>query len=463
MKLISIGHQSWSLVAGSTHVLIDPILGSHFGSDVRRLFQIIPPRSVMIDRMPTVDAIIFTSEHLQHFSPATLAELRNLYPGKISATRVYIPELFPVVAQDLIEAWGYKVIRIDMERDFWIGELHCRFYRPANDILYWDNRVASIYVRDAAQQTLFIQSDTRISENFYRDVKAQVIPVPDVMVVTNNYQSSADGCSVGLDNLLPLPDPKYTRLAGLRLLEEIISHPIKKLPTVPTMIISGNGYSDAGHKIYIPWSNEKLASIASRLSLRREVYAMCPGQCFEVGTGQLNEGVDWIVCGEKNRENVIPAIKMKAPEIDIDELKKHLDTMARTWLVTRYGQALMAHTEYLGQPLGTKRLVLRFTGHSSGPLEFVLDISRVEFIRVRSRGSIAIKQYPFGICVDYKDYSQLLSGVLQVWELINLSASQWFLCDRFDSPLAFWLEYYNEQVDYERASCSYQAALLSSL
>jgi hypothetical protein len=51
---------------------------------------------------------------------------------------------------------------------------------------------------------------------------------------------------------------------------------------------------------------------------------------------------------------------------------------------------------------------------------------------------------------------------LQIWELLNLSVSQWYVCDRYDSPLAFWLEYYNEQVDYGRALRSYEMSLATA-
>jgi hypothetical protein len=99
----------------------------------------------------------------------------------------------------------------------------------------------------------------------------------------------------------------------------------------------------------------------------------------------------------------------------------------------------------------------------SQSIDFVLDVSRVEFVRVESLGASAIKQYPFGIRVDLADFSRLIMGELQVWELINISASQWYVCDRYDSPLAFWLEFYSEQVDEERARRSYQFSLVNGV
>ena len=136
--------------------------------------------------------------------------------------------------------------------------------------------------------------------------------------------------------------------------------------------------------------------------------------------------------------------------------------MARTWLITHYGQVLMAQSNYLGRPVGPCRAVLQLTRNDGVGQQWLLDVSRVEFVEVPDEGAGAIKRYPYGIRVDHDDFCQLLLGELQIWELLNLSASQWYVCDRYDSPLAFWLEYYNEQVDYGRALCSYEMSLATA-
>lgn len=464
MQLTSIGHQSWLVTAGDTHVLIDPVLGSHFGSDPLRPFRIVPFRTVSIDRMPAVDAIIFTTEHLQHFSPATLAQLQQEYPDKLNTTRVYVPELFPQVARDMIQACGYEVHAIDMQQDFSVGELSCRFYMPRSDVLFWDSRVASVYLCDLTRHALFIQSDTRIADSFYEDVNAGRVRAPNVMVVTNNFQTSVEGCSIGLDNLLPVADPKYARICGLRLLNEIVTKPSRALEACVTLLIAGNGYIDVDRKIRHLWSNRELAQIASQLSLLRTVLSLVPGECLDIGQTNRVDPAEWVhLQGESSREiaSIPPEWEWEGDKISLADMKAHLDTMAKTWLITTYGQVLMAQTHYLGRPLGARKLVIQLSGERQNTVDFVLDVSRVEFIPVESSGVFAIKQYPFGIRIDYRDFGRLIMGELQIWELINLSASQWYVCDRYDSPLAFWLEFYSEQVDYDRAARSYQLALAS--
>ena len=118
MKLTMIGHQSWSLQAGNNHVLIDPVLGRGFGSDADRQFAIVPTRNVDLHRMPAVDGIVLTTEHLQHFHPASLRRLSSDYGHLLKRKVVYVPELFPGAAEAIVRACGYEVQRVDTQAEF---------------------------------------------------------------------------------------------------------------------------------------------------------------------------------------------------------------------------------------------------------------------------------------------------------------------------------------------------------
>ena len=52
-----------------------------------------------------------------------------------------------------------------------------------------------------------------------------------------------------------------------------------------------------------------------------------------------------------------------------------------------------------------------------------LALADEQFVEVPDEGAGAIKRYPYGIRVDHDDFCQLLLGELQIWELLNLSAS----------------------------------------
>ncbi|MBX8474259.1 MBL fold metallo-hydrolase [Pseudomonas cichorii] len=463
MKLTMIGHESWSLQAGNSHVLIDPVLERGFGSDVDRQFVIFPTRNVDLQLMPTVDGIVLTTEHLQHFHPASLRRLSLDYGHLLKHKVVYVPELFPGAAEAIVRACGYEVRRVDTQVEFVIGSLSLRFYMPCTDVLFWDSRVASLHVEHQGGKAVFIQSDTRIADVYFADVNNGAITWPEVMVMTNNFQGSGAQGPIGLDNMLPVPDQRYTRVSGLRLLDEIVHKPMRRLNQVPTLILAGNGYRDPLGKMHHPWSNLELAQICSELSLLRAVYSLAPGESFDVASVRPSEPAPWISVTE---EQVVPRSvreRRVGGLLDTQQIKAHLDEMAKTWLITRYGQVLMAQGNYLGHSVGPCRAVLQLTRDNGVGQQWLLDISRVEFVEVPYEGMGAIKRYPYGIRVEHEDFCQLLLGELQIWELLNLSASQWYVCDRYDSPLAFWLEYYNEQVDYGRALHSYEMSLATML
>ncbi|WP_044875312.1 MBL fold metallo-hydrolase [Pseudomonas sp. LFM046] len=464
MKLTLIGHESWSIQAGGTHALVDPILGPSFGSDPQRQFTIFPAREVLLERLPAVDGIVLTSEHLQHFHPASLRYLKNSLGRRLLQPTVLVPELFPGAAEEIVRRCGLDVRRVDSQAEFHIGELTCRFYMPHTGVLYWDNRVASLHVEHRGGEALFIQSDTRIADSYYSDVNEGRVAEPQVMVVTNNFQASSSEETIGLDNLLPVADARYSRISGLRLLEEIIHQPVRRLQRVPALILAGNGYRDPLGNMRQPWSNEELADISSELSLLRAVHCLKPGQCFDVECASLGKPVDWVTLRSQGEQRLRPerCEHAEGPRTSVARIKRHLDEMAKTWLIGRYGQVLMAQSEYLGQSVGPCRLVLQLL-RGDASLQLVLDITRVEFVEAPYEGLAVIKRYPYGIRVDYDDFLSLLAGDLQIWEVMNLSASQWYVCDRYDSPLAFWLEYYNEQVDARRALRSYEQSLAQSL
>lgn len=462
MKLTMIGHESWSLQAGDSHVLIDPVLSYGFGSDAERQFAIVPPRNVDLQRMPAVDGIVLTSEHLQHFHPASLYRLSFDYGHLLKRKVVYVPELFPGAAEAIVRTCGYEVLRVDTQAEFAIGSLSLRFYMPYTEVLFWDSRVASLHIENQGREAVFIQSDTRIADAYFAEVNSGGVAWPQVMVMTNNFQCSGTQGPIGLDNLLPVPDQRYTRVSGLRLLDEIVHKPMRRLNQVPTLILAGNGYRDPFGRMHHPWSNLELAQICSELSLLRAVHSLTPGESFNVASARLGEPADWIYASEKQVGSRSPKGRLQKVSLETHRIKAHLDEMARTWLITRYGQVLMAEGNYLGRPLGPCRAVLQLTRNDGVGQQWLLDVSKAEFVEVPDEGAGVIKRYPYGIRVDHDDFCQLLLGELQIWELINLSASQWYVCDRYDSPLAFWLEYYNEQVDYGRALRSYEMSLATA-
>ena len=66
------------------------------------------------------------------------------------------------------------------------------------------------------------------------------------------------------------------------------------------------------------------------------------------------------------------------------------------------------------------------------------------------------------VTVQNKDMPLLwvLRGELQIWELATAGTAQWFVGDRFDSPVAFFYEVLSEQVRPDLARELYARAEL---
>ncbi|MBN3731722.1 MBL fold metallo-hydrolase [Burkholderia sp. Tr-20390] len=458
MKVTFIGHESWLVSCRGFNFLVDPILENGFGSDSRREFTIQPRRVVDVDGMPPISAIIYTTEHLQHFHPRSLVKVRKKM--RIAELRVFVPELFPIAAQKIIEELGFICERIPCGVDFAFEGARFRFYMPHKDVLFWDSRVSSLYIEEMGESIL-IQSDTLISDDYYSDILKKVALKPSLLIVTNNFQRSKEGFSIGLDNLLPVEDEKYKKAAGLRLLNSLISVPIKRIGSAPRILIVGNGYNNHNNSIDHIWSNEKLANAARELSILGGVSALSPGFSYCMEFESISEGVSWIHDPgheEYNEEEKGGRCKDEGNvSMSSHEIKLALDDMAKSWIITRYGQAILSQQTYLGRDLGSKKVVIVLTSEK-GDLHFVFDVSTVSFHEV-GRCDDPMREYPFGIIADYSDFVDMLSGKIQVWELMNFSASQWYVCNRYDSPLAFMLEYFGEQADNDLAYKTYKSSL----
>ncbi|MBV7674098.1 MBL fold metallo-hydrolase [Streptomyces halstedii] len=77
MLIGAVGHGCYSVVAGSTHLVIDPLFTPTFlGGTVEPY----PRRTVQLDRLPPVDAVFLSHSHAGHLEPESLAALPRTVP-----------------------------------------------------------------------------------------------------------------------------------------------------------------------------------------------------------------------------------------------------------------------------------------------------------------------------------------------------------------------------------------------
>ncbi|HYD48901.1 MAG TPA: MBL fold metallo-hydrolase [Terriglobales bacterium] len=85
-ELTFLGHQGWQVTAGTTNVLLDPLLDSRFGHDPGgNGFDVFPPRQIDFDKCPPIDAVVISHEHEDHFNVATIERLDRDIPIYFSA------------------------------------------------------------------------------------------------------------------------------------------------------------------------------------------------------------------------------------------------------------------------------------------------------------------------------------------------------------------------------------------
>lgn len=130
-----------------------------------------------------------------------------------------------------------------------------------------------------------------------------------------------------------------------------------------------------------------------------------------------------------------------------------LRELARAMVGSPFGRELLRVGHYLGRWLGPERFVLQFVDGEGADL--LLDLSLVEFVRRPLSGDAALRSFPFGIRTTEADFAAVLEGRLQIWELSMVGARQWYVCDRFKSPMACLYTIFNEAVRQDLARASY--------
>jgi UDP-MurNAc hydroxylase len=77
VKLDFLGHASLVLRSGDVALLFDPLL---FGVHHEGLYDLYPPRQLHLDRLPSIDAVVITHAHRDHFDLESIARLDRSTP-----------------------------------------------------------------------------------------------------------------------------------------------------------------------------------------------------------------------------------------------------------------------------------------------------------------------------------------------------------------------------------------------
>lgn len=220
------------------------------------------------------------------------------------------------------------------------------------------------------------------------------------------------------------------------------------------------------------WDHTKLARYANELSLNFKVFSPIPGDVFELGVQIEITKSPWIT-RKKDTESIyhqktndsygcIPVLKSKI-SIDKEQMRhieSELDNIAKNIIMSSQGAAMISVREHMGEHLTSSRFVIQLISDNNS-YQWFLNLTTAKF-EDEEFDEQAIHKYPFGLRMYIQDFIGLMTGNIQIWELATVSAKQWYISSRYESPLAFLYEYFSEQVRPELAEIGYFKSLEQS-
>ncbi|MCX5046668.1 MBL fold metallo-hydrolase [Aldersonia sp. NBC_00410] len=446
--LTFIGQQSWLLQSAGATVLVDPVLTDSFGNSERLRFEIYPPRSVDLARIPRLDAVVVTNEHLDHLHLPSLRLLGNRAP-------VILPASTPTVCVDAVEAIGTDVVLLKPNENYAIGEGHLRFLAGAGTVPVWESRVHSVWLGPAGldRDGVLIQSDTELG-----DAVAHLRP--DALVVTHNAQIPPAGHLGAFDNLLPIPSGYGHRTTGLEILRQLLADSTSRVSGTRYILFSGGGYTQnpPKHGRFLWDDYKELADAANTLSIEGTVIGLRPGESFTTGPQSGCGTADWITArtlaapptASDKDDTAEPDLAedfspLFAPEEGDSELiDRELHQAAPHLMLSALGRGLIEVSEYLGNPTGAHRFAIHLRGDTERLVALNFNTARFEDIEGGLRD--ALFAIPSGIDVWACDLAAVLCGKIHIWELAVSRMRQWYVGDATASPVAFLYGYLSEQL-----------------
>lgn len=476
LKLTFLGHQTW-LVEGDGHrVLVDPVLGRGFGLSPALEFRIWPPREVDTGRMPELDALVLTHEHLDHFHLPTLAALSKSLP-------VFTGPLLPAPVSEAIESLGFTVHRVDHTEGIRFGDLAVRLYPAGARTLFWEDRVVQPVVQVADGPAVAIGVDADLSDVYKDAVASGREPTPRMAIVSNNSQIAPPGTPGSDTNLLPGTGDVRGRKSGLQVLNELLLDYLEPLPGIADVALCGNGFLPANtpHGPYLYADHQEMARAANVLQHLFTAHGPRPGDQLTVpAEGPVtSKRVDWVRIDEEFEaeqlaaheafltEPKAPPLAPIAPPITdggtaLAELDEELLRLGRELMPTSAGQLAASIHEYLdSKPLGAHRVLLVLRDAPGGEeRHYAWDLTTAAFHVVEPVDlDEAMALYPFGMVLFFQDFIGILRGHVQVWDVAGSSMQCWNIGRPLDSLVYALFAIYGEHQRPELAARSYAYAL----
>ncbi len=468
-----IGHQTWLISTPDAQLLLDPVLGPAFGNSEHISFEVYPPREVDIQQMPQLDAILLSHEHLDHFHIDSLNSLSREAPVIVSMT-------MPMCVRDAVARLGFKVQVQGFENPLRFGKTTITLHAPDAGTVFWEKRVSQYFVTHE-QLSCFIAVDALVSDRLERDVLAGKMPVPDLVIVSNNSMVTPPGArpsspfSTGRISVL-------NPMTGLSILNDLLSASGQIAGPKTHVAICGNGHIDHIQAFgpFLHSDNKRLASLANEMGYKKIVHGPYPGERISVGaTGISEDTVSWVrrdadrhdqqrrqldgfleVPEQGRLTGVMPAYAGDNDVAsDIEVVEAYLVDLARLLMQLPPGRNALAATEREWPRLGDRRIVMRFLVGDGRVAQYGLNVVTSRFERDSTPVDELVNVFPCGFEAFLRDFAAILRGEIQIWDIAGRSTYSWNLGDSYQGIEPVLLADLGEQVRPELHAVLFGAAI----
>jgi hypothetical protein len=377
LSLTFLGHQGWLFQCAESCVLFDPILGDSFGHSLGTDFRVFPARTIDISRLPKIEAVFISHEHLDHFHLPSLSVLPR-------STRIFLGPLMPRCVEDALTSLGFVPVRLDHFSTVVLAALEVVVFPSGDNTVVWESRVTSylVHPRSNKDVSVFIAVDALVSTEYITSIAEGHLPNPTLVVVSNNSQIVPYGGFGSHTNVLPIPDPDFSKFTGLAVLHALLFDYLAPFPDVRNIAICGNGFINM-NKPYGPFlfsNNKELASSVNPLLVKEKIFGSDPGDIlciFDDGSIKvstcdyirLNDAFNQSIFAKREQFSQTPlphpitplcadTVGLSAAEM-LNIVLGELNRLCTALLVSPTGRRLIELNEYLSGSLGSRRAIFR--------------------------------------------------------------------------------------------------------
>jgi hypothetical protein len=480
MHFSFIGHNAMYF-GGPGGLLMDPLLFDKYGDDYTSSpVEVYPPRSVDIPAMPTPSGIVISHEHSDHFHVPSLNAIDR-------SAVIYVGPLMPQPVVELAAGLGFTVERVPFGEQVRCGDVVFQLFPAGDDTLLWESRVSQVYIRDAADLDaggVFVTIDALPSFDFINAVETGTLPRPTTLACSNNAQVTPSGVYGATDNLTAdgafVGAAQKQPFAGVDILHSVFVDTCSDTDIFQDcgLIITGGGFlKDYEEMGPFPFADQHLLaeSLRDLTGGGIDILAPLPGDATVIAGGRFTDAgtTSWVTLNSsrydaltRRRDGFIAAngtIGMKAvtSAISVEEIPaalrmvtKDLEYLAQILMMTERSSQLCA----LAAELGRYDDLILFTLVDDGTeYHWAFDLRQSRFVTVApSLSTLTARRahYPFGIVAHLSDWVAVLTGELQIWDIVGVAMRCWYPDDPAISSIVYTL--YNAYGEQAKPQAAYQ-------